>query len=158
MEIARDTVVSIDYTLTNDDGEVLDQSESGEPLSYIHGSGQIIPGLESALVGKKAGDAFTIRVLAAEAYGEHDPELVVSAEKNQFGGGEPEVGMRVQADDEGEEVLTVTAVDGDVVTLDGNHPLAGVPLTFEIKVVSVRAATEQELSHGHAHGSHGHDH
>ena len=158
MEIARDTVVSIDYTLTNDDGEVLDQSEVGEPLSYIHGSGQIIPGLESALVGRKPGDAFTVRVLAPEAYGEHDPELVVSADKNQFGGGEPEVGMRVQADDESEEILTVTAIDGDVVTLDGNHPLAGMPLTFEVKVVSVRAATKQELSHGHAHGSHGHDH
>jgi FKBP-type peptidyl-prolyl cis-trans isomerase SlyD len=158
MEIARHTVVSIDYTLTNEAGEVLDRSERGEPLDYIHGTGQIIPGLEAALAGRTIGDAFRVRILPADAYGERDPELVVSADLSQFGGGTPHVGMRVQADDEGAEILTVTAVEGEVVTLDGNHPLAGMPLTFEVTVVAVRSATAQELSHGHAHGRHGHDH
>lgn len=159
MQIAQDTVVSLDYTLTNDDGEVLDSSRGAEPLDYIHGQGQIVPGLEKALAGRSIGDAFTIRLEPGEAYGERDPELMQTAERAQFGGEDPEVGLEVQAEGpEGVQVLTIVAVEGDVVTLDGNHPLAGVPLTFEIKVVGVRAATKQELAHGHAHGSGGHDH
>ena len=159
MQIANDTVVSIDYTLRNDAGEVLDTSQGAEPLSYIHGQGQIIPGLEGALAGRAVGDAFEVRIAAEEAYGEHDPDLVHTARRTQFGGDEPEVGMQVRTDGpEGAHVLTIVAVEGDVVTLDGNHPLAGVPLTFDVTVVGVRAATKQELAHGHAHGSRGHDH
>src|SRR5215470_10593206 len=156
MQIAQDTVVSIDYTLSNDEGEVLDTSKGSEPLSYLHGKGQIIPGLETALTGRKAGDTFQIRIPADDAYGERDPDLVQQARRAQFGGEEPEVGMQVQADGpDGRETLTIVAIEGDVVTLDGNHPLAGVPLTFDVTVVGVRAATKQELAHGHAHGSRG---
>jgi FKBP-type peptidyl-prolyl cis-trans isomerase SlyD len=159
MQIAQDTVVSIDYTLTNDAGEVLDTSKGDEPLTYIHGKGQIVPGLETALTGRSPGDAVHVRIPADEAYGEHDPDLVQEARRSQFGGDEPEVGMQVQADGpDGRETLTIIAVEGDVVTLDGNHPLAGIPLTFDVTVVEVRVATKQELAHGHVHGSGGHDH
>jgi FKBP-type peptidyl-prolyl cis-trans isomerase SlyD len=159
MQIAQDTVVSIDYTLTNDAGEVLDTSKGDEPLTYIHGKGQIIPGLEAALAGRSPGDAVNVRIPPDEAYGEHDPDLVHEAQRSQFGGDEPEVGMQVQADGpDGRETLTIVAVEGDVVTLDGNHPLAGIPLTFDVTVVEVRLATKQELAHGHVHGSGGHDH
>jgi len=145
--------------LRNDAGEVLDSSKGAEPLTYIHGIGQIIPGLEAALVGRTAGDSLQVRIPAAEAYGERDPDRVQTARRSQFGGETPEVGLQVRADGpDGPEVLTIVAVEGDVVTLDANHPLAGIPLTFDVTVAAVRAATEQELAHGHAHGSHGHDH
>jgi FKBP-type peptidyl-prolyl cis-trans isomerase SlyD len=159
MQIAQDTVVAIDYTLTNDAGEILDTSKGAEPLSYIHGKGQIVPGLENALAGRAPGDTFKVRIPASEAYGEHDPELIHEARRSQFGGDEPEVGMQVHADGpDGRETLTIVGVVGDVITLDGNHPLAGIPLTFDVTVVGVRLATKQELAHGHAHGSGGHDH
>lgn len=159
MQITRHAVVSIDYTLTNDAGEVLDTSRGGESLSYIHGTGQIVSGLERALEGRMTGDAVHVRLPAADAYGEHDPSLVHSAGRGQFGGEEPEVGMQVQAEGpDGDEVLTIVAIEGDVVTLDGNHPLAGLPLTFDVQIVAVRAATPQEIEHGHPHGESGHDH
>ena len=159
MQIARDTVVSIEYTLTNDVGEVLDTSRDAEPLTYIHGQGQIVPGLERALADRGPGDSFKVRIEAEDAYGERDDELVQTADRAQFGGEEPQVGFQVRAEGpDGSEILTIVAVEGDVVTLDGNHPLAGVPLTFDVTVVEVRAATKQELSHGHAHGKGGHDH
>lgn len=158
MKVAHHTVVSIDYTLTDDAGQVLDKSERGEPLSYIHGEGHIIAGLEKALVGKSVGEAFRVRLEAADAYGDYDPALVITADRKQFGA-KPKVGMRVQAQGpDGVGVLTVTAIEGDKVHLDGNHPLAGKPLNFAVEVVGVRAATKQELEHGHAHGHHGHDH
>jgi FKBP-type peptidyl-prolyl cis-trans isomerase SlyD len=159
MQIAANTVVSIDYTLTNDAGEVLDTSKGSEPLAYIHGAGQIISGLENALAGKQAGDAFKVRLEARDAYGDRDESHIMMAKRSQFGDDTPEVGLQVRADGpDGSEVLRIVSVEGDVVTLDGNHPLAGVPLTFDVTVVGVRAATKQELKHGHAHGSHGHDH
>lgn len=159
MQIAQATVVSIDYTLTNDAGEILDSSADAEPLSYIHGVGQIVPGLEAALTGRGVGDAFQIRLPAGEAYGERDPELVHTAERTQFGSDDPEVGMQVSADGpDGAEVLTIVAIDGDEVTLDGNHPLAGLPLTFAVTVVGIRPATTEELAHGHPHGAGGHAH
>jgi FKBP-type peptidyl-prolyl cis-trans isomerase SlyD len=159
MQVADKTVVSIDYTLTNDAGEVLDSSKGAEPLTYIHGTGQIISGLENALAGKQQGDSLKVRLEAHDAYGDRDESKVMTATRAQFGGDEPEVGLQVSADGPGgSEVLRIVAVDNDVVTLDGNHPLAGVPLTFDVTVVGIRAATKQELKHGHAHGSHGHDH
>jgi FKBP-type peptidyl-prolyl cis-trans isomerase SlyD len=159
MQIAQHTVVSLDYTLSSEDGEVLETSAESEPLSYIHGLGQIVPGLESALAGRIVGDALTVHVSAEEGYGVHDPALVHQATRAQFGDAEPEVGMRFQADGpDGPLVLTVVDVEGEQITLDGNHPLAGVPLTFAVTVRSVRAATPQEIEHGHAHGDHGHDH
>ena len=159
MQIARNMVVSIDYTLTNDASEVLDTSRDAEPLSYIHGRGQIISGLEGALDGRVAGDSFQVRLEARDAYGERDPKRVMTATRSQFGGEEPEVGRQVRTDGpDGGDVLRIVAIENDVVTLDGNHPLAGVALTFAVTVVGVRPATKQELSHGHAHGSGGHDH
>lgn len=156
MQITQNAVVSIDYTLTNDAGEVLDTSRDAEPLSYIHGLGQIIAGLEGALVGRAAGDSFRVRLEPRDAYGERDATRVQTATRSQFGGAEPQVGLQVQTD--GGEVFRIVAIEKDVVTLDGNHPLAGVPLTFAVTVVGVRPATKQELAHGHAHGSGDHDH
>ena len=159
MKIVGNAVVSIDYTLTNDAGEVLDTSSADDPLSYLHGTGQIVAGLERALEGRATGETVHVRLPPAEAYGEHDAGLVHTARRAQFGGDTPEVGLQVRAEGpDGDEVLTIVAVDGDVVTLDGNHPLAGMPLTFDVTVVDVRAATPEELQHGHAHGDGGHHH
>src|SRR6187401_1639480 len=117
MQIAPNTVVSIDYTLTNDAGEVLDTSKGAEPLAYIHGTGQIIPGLENALVGKQQGDAFKVRIEACDAYGDRDESRVMTANRAQFGGEEPEVGLQVQAEGPGgSQVLRIVSVEGDVVT------------------------------------------
>jgi len=159
MQIARHTVVSVDYTLTDDAGTVLDTSRGAEPLDYIHGAGQVVPGLERALDGRTAGDTVRVRVEPADGYGPRDDGLVHRARREQFGDQAPEVGMHVQADGpDGTAVLTIVAVDGDDVTLDGNHPLAGVPLTFEVTIIGVRAATPQEIEHGHAHGPGDHHH
>jgi FKBP-type peptidyl-prolyl cis-trans isomerase SlyD len=131
MQISNNTAVSIHYTLTNEAGEIIDSSvESGEPLVYLHGQGNIISGLEHSLHGRQVGDKFNI-----------------------------EVGMQFHADvSEGPGIVTVVAVDGDNVTIDGNHPLAGMPLTFEIEVIDIRAASEEEIEHGHIHGAGGHHH
>lgn len=160
MQIAKHRVVSIEYTLTDDEGTVLDTSRGREPLVYLHGVGQMIAGLEAALTDKAAGDALQVRVLPADAYGERDDSLVQKALRSQLRGvADVEVGMQFQADGpQGRQIVTVVAVDGEQVTLDANHPLAGVPLNFAVEVVAVRAATAQELQHGHIHGPHGHDH
>jgi len=160
MQIAKHRVVSIEYTLTDDEGTVLDSSRGREPLVYLHGVGQMIPGLEAALADRGAGDTLQVRVLPADAYGERDDSLVQKASRSQLQGvDEIEVGMQFQAGGpQGRQIVTVVSIDGDQVTLDANHPLAGVPLTFAVEVVGVRAATPQELQHGHIHGPHGHDH
>ena len=154
MKVAKNTVVTIDYTLKSDDGDVIDSSSGSEPLAYLHGTGSIVPGLENALAGKSAGDAVSVKVAPGEGYGERDPELMHVASRSQFQGiADVEVGMRFQAR-AGEQttVVTVVAVEGDDVTLDANHPLAGVNLNFDVKIVGVRAATAAELEHGHPHG------
>lgn len=154
MQIARDTVAAIDYKLTDNDGQVLDTSEGREPLSYLHGAGNLIPGLESALEGQSEGDSLTVQVEPAEAYGERDEQLVQQVPMAAFEGVEQvEAGMRFQATDEQGQgrVVTVTEVEGDQVTVDANHPLAGQPLNFEVSVVEVREATPEEIEHGHVH-------
>jgi FKBP-type peptidyl-prolyl cis-trans isomerase SlyD len=160
MQVAKDKVVAIDYTLTDDGGTVLDTSQGREPLVYLHGAGNIIPGLEKALEGKQAGDQMDVRVAAAEAYGERNPELSQDVPKEMFQGVDNiEEGMRFQAQTSaGVQVVTVTKVEGDTVTVDGNHPLAGKPLNFDVKVVEVRDASGEELEHGHVHGAGGHEH
>ncbi|SDS73213.1 FKBP-type peptidyl prolyl cis-trans isomerase /Apo-metallochaperone SlyD [Halopseudomonas litoralis] len=158
MQIAANKAVSIEYTLTNDAGEVLDTSAGGEPLVYLHGAGNIIPGLEQALVGKQVGDELKVTVEPENAYGEFSAELVAVLGRNMFEGvDELEEGMQFHASapDGGMQIVTITALDGDEVTVDGNHPLAGQRLTFEVKVADVRDATEDELSHGHIHGEGG---
>ncbi|MDZ7828565.1 MAG: peptidylprolyl isomerase [Halofilum sp. (in: g-proteobacteria)] len=154
MQIARDTVAAIDYKLTDNDGQVLDTSEGREPLSYLHGAGNLIPGLESALEGQTEGDSLSVTVKPEEAYGERDERLVQQVPMAAFEGvDQVEAGMRFQATDEQGQgrVVTVTEVDGDQVTVDANHPLAGQPLNFEVSVVEVRAATDEEIEHGHVH-------
>lgn len=155
MQVADNTAVSIHYTLTNDDGEVLDSSIGDEAMVYLHGGGNIIQGLEKALHGKTAGDKFTVRVDPEEAYGELIEELVQVLPRAMFEGIDTvEVGMQFHADvSAGSGIVTVIAVSDDGITIDGNHPLAGVALNFDVEVVGVRTATPEEASHGHIHGA-----
>lgn len=158
--IANDTVVRFNYTLTNSDGDVLDKS-NGEPLAYLHGHHNIIPGLEAQMEGKGAGDKFTVTVAPEDAYGEYLAEAVQEVPRANFQGVENiEVGMQFQSQTDDGHVMLVTVkdVNDDVVVVDGNHPLAGVTLTFDVEVVDVREATADEIAHGHAHGVGGHHH
>lgn len=153
MVIAEQKVVSIHYTLKNDDGEILDASAEDNPLKYIHGTGSIIPGLEKKLTGKSAGDKLSVSVGPSEAYGERSETLVQQLPREVFQGvDEIEKGMQFQAQSaSGATLITVTEVEGDQVTVDGNHPLAGETLNFDVEVESVRDATAEELDHGHVH-------
>jgi FKBP-type peptidyl-prolyl cis-trans isomerase SlyD len=156
MNIAKNTIVSFDYTLTDDNNQILDSSE-GEPLVYLHGHGNIIPGLEEAMEGKAAGDSFKVHVTAANAYGERDEKLITKIPKDRFEGETVEEGMQFQAQTpDGYRVVTVTGVAGDQVTIDGNHPLAGTDLNFDVEVKDIREASEEEIAHGHPHGAHHH--
>ncbi|MDO4699896.1 MAG: peptidylprolyl isomerase [Moraxella sp.] len=158
--VAKDTVVKFNYTLTNKDGEVLDQSR-GEPLAYLHGYHNIITGLEAHMVGKSAGDKFVATIAPQDAYGEYISEAVQEVPRANFQGVDKiEVGMQFQSQSDDGHVMLVTVKDltDDVVVVDGNHPLAGVTLTFDVEIVEVRAATAEELAHGHAHGAGGHHH
>lgn len=160
MKIANNKVVAIDYVLTDPKGEVLDRSEKGNPLHYIQGAGNIIPGLEKALEGKAVGDSFKANIPHVEGYGARDEDLIQVIPKEHFGEIKGlKVGMELEAESEdGIRVITVIGIEGDQVTVDGNHPLAGVDLTFDVTVVEVRDATAEEVSHGHVHGPDGHDH
>lgn len=150
--IAKDTVVSIDYRLTDDSGEELDASRDTEPLEYLHGHGQIVDGLEAALDGQAVGAEVQISVPPEDGYGVHEQKLVLQVPRSQFEF-DVQVGMVLDAQDDkgGHMPFMVKEVGEEQVTLDGNHPLAGLTLNFEVKVVAVRAATEEELTHGHAH-------
>ena len=160
MKIAKDKVVSIAYTLRDDNGNILDSSDGREPLAYLHGNGNLIPGLESQLEGRSANESIKVSVPPAEGYGEFDTSQIVNVPRNQFPGvADIAIGMQFTASGpEGERVVTVTKVDSDNVTVDGNHPLAGQTLNFDVKIVGVREATADELSHGHVHGAGGHHH
>ncbi len=160
MQIAENSVVSIHYTLTNSTGEVLDSSEGQEPLAYLQGASNIIPGLEAALTGKTVGEKLTVTVQPDEAYGPMRDELVQKVGHENFQGvDEIHEGMQFMAQAPwGEQPVTVIKVEEDGITLDGNHPLAGQTLTFAVEIVEVRSASEEELSHGHVHGAGGHHH
>lgn len=160
MKVAENKVVQMHYTLKNDNDEVLDTSEGREPLAYIQGIGQIIPGLEKQMEGKAAGDKVVTTIAAADAYGEVNPNLVQKVSKQGFQGEEElVVGMQVEVNtNNGPAIAMVTDIEGEDVTLDLNHPLAGMTLHFDVDVVEVREATEEELSHGHVHGPGGHQH
>lgn len=152
--IGDNLVVSMHYKLTDNEGNVLDSSEGSEPLTYLHGAGNIIPGLEKALVGKVEGDTQQVTVEPAEAYGEVMPELTQTVDKAAFQGVESvEVGMsfEAQTSDGSVQQIVVTKVDGEQVTVDANHPLAGVVLNFDVEIVSVREASKEEIAHGHVH-------
>lgn len=160
MQIADNTVASFHYTLTNSAGEVIDASAEGAPLAYLHGAGNIVPGLEQAMAGRRAGDRFEVVVTPEQGYGVRDPGMVQTVPRSAFQDVDTIApGMQFQAQSgQGVMVVTVAAVDADTVTVDGNHPLAGVPLHFAVEVAEVRTATAEELQHGHVHGAGGHHH
>lgn len=161
MQIAANKVVAIHYTLTNNEGKVLDSSAGGNPLFYLHGHSNIISGLENKLEGCRVGDDFEVTVEPAEGYGERNDELLQQVPREAFQGVDDiEVGMQFQTDGpSGTMVVTVTEVDETNVTIDANHPLAGVALNFKGNVESIRDAREEEVEHGHAHEGHmAHDH
>jgi FKBP-type peptidyl-prolyl cis-trans isomerase SlyD len=160
MQIAEKKVVGIHYKLTNEAGEVLDSSENAQPLLFIHGIGMLIPGLENALTGKTTGDKMQVTVQPEDGYGVRDQGLVQQVPKAQFDESEEiQVGMQFQVEtQEGAIVVTVTEIGDDTVTIDGNHPLAGMVLNFDVSVEEVRDATQEELDHGHVHGPGGHEH
>jgi FKBP-type peptidyl-prolyl cis-trans isomerase SlyD len=151
VKAAKNHVVSIDYTLTDKDGKVLDSSQGREALEYLHGHGNIISGLEKALEGKVPGDEFTVTVPAKEAYGEYDENLVADVDRKNFPkDAEIEEGMQFQAESaSGPMIVTVKKVNKDKVTIDGNHELAGLDLTFKVNIKTVRKATDKEIEKGH---------
>ncbi|MGB1328500.1 MAG: FKBP-type peptidyl-prolyl cis-trans isomerase [Porticoccaceae bacterium] len=154
MKIQNNSAVSFHYTLTDDDGIRIDSSEGQEPLGYLHGAGNIIPGLEKALEGKTTGDSLTVAVTAAEGYGEVQKELIQEVPKEAFQGIDTiEVGMQFEAQtgQGGTVPVTVVAVTDELVTVDGNHPLAGKNLNFDVTIEDVREATEEQLARGHLH-------
>lgn len=159
MNIEKNNVAQIEYTLTNTKGEVMDAS-NGNPLAYLHGHSNLIPGLENELEGKTKGNKFKITVPAAEAYGERVDALIQTVPSDMFQGVDNvEVGMRFEAQSEqGMHSVEITAIEGDQVTVDGNHPMAGLELTFDVEIIDVREATTDEIEHGHAHGAGGHQH
>lgn len=160
--IADDLVVGLRYTLRNDAGETLDRSEDDDPLQYLHGHENIVPGLERALTGKVVGDKLVVVVSPEEGYGTRDAAGERKVPRNAFPEDvELEVGMELVMEDTStgdEQPFWVKSVGKDVVTIDMNHPLAGVQLHFDVEVLSVRPATAEELDHGHPHGPGGHDH
>lgn len=161
MTIAKDSAVFFSYTLTDSEGNQLDQSPEGQPMGYLHGHQNIIPGLEKQLEGKSAGDKLTAVVEAADAYGEYQEQAIQKVPRDQFQGVDKiEVGMQFHSQAEGGQVMqvVVTDVTDDVVTIDANHPLAGKQLNFDVEITEVREATEEELSHGHVHGVGGVEH
>jgi len=154
MNIQNNSAVSFHYKLTDDDGINIDSSEGKEPLDYLHGAGNIIPGLEKALEGKTIGDSLTVAVTAAEGYGEVQKELIQEVPKEAFQGIDTiEVGMQFEAQtgQGGTVPVTVVAVTDELVTVDGNHPLAGKNLNFDVTIEDVREATEEQLARGHLH-------
>ncbi len=160
MKIANGSVVGIDYSLHLGDGRVVDASQPEDPLTYLHGEGQIVPGLESALEGLSVGDKKQVVVAPAQGYGEHDPRGVQEVPRGAFPAGfEPQVGMELTAEGQNGEAVpfAIREVKPDNVVIDLNHPLAGKTLHFDVTVREVRAATPEEVSHGHAHGP-GHEH
>ena len=160
MKIADGTVVSLDYRLHLGDDVTVDASEPGQPLLYIQGEGSIVPGLERALAGLEAGATQKVVVAPAEGYGEHDPRGLQEVQREAFGPTLPDVGdERVARGPQGETVpFVVREIRDETVVVDLNHPLAGRTLHFEVTVVEVRAATAEELAHGHVHGEGGHHH
>lgn len=155
MKIQNNSVVSFHYSLTDDDGINIDSSEGKEPLDYLHGAGNIIPGLEKALEGKEVGDSLTVAVSAAEGYGEVQKELIQEVPREAFQGIDTiELGMQFEAQtgQGGSVPVTVIAVTDELVTVDGNHPLAGKNLNFDVTIEEIREASEEELAQGHVHG------
>jgi FKBP-type peptidyl-prolyl cis-trans isomerase SlyD len=160
MQIADNTVASFHYTLTDDEGRVIDSSQGREPLAYLHGTGQIVPGLEKMMTGRQAGDQFKVDVSPEEGYGVRHPELMQDVPRAAFQGVDDiQPGMQFQGHGpQGPINVTVVGVGPETVQIDGNHPLAGQTLHFNVEVTDVRQASAEELAHGHVHGAGGHHH
>ena len=161
MTITENSAVSFHYTLTDEQGQEIDSSAGQDPLAYLHGAGNIIPGLEKALEGKSVGDQLNVEVSAEEGYGPVQHELIQDVPRSSFQGVESiEVGMQFEAQtgQGGSVPVTVTAVTDETVTVDGNHPLAGKNLNFDVTIADIREASAEELEHGHIHGPGGHNH
>ena len=156
MQIDQHKVASIHYTLTNNEGSILDSSAGREPLTYIHGAGNLIPGMEEGMHGKKKGDKFNLKVSPEKGYGVKSEKLLQQVPRSAFGAQPIEMGMQFQTSNG--QVVTITKIGLETVTVDGNHPLAGVELNFAVEVLEVRIATPDEISHGHVHGPGGHHH
>ncbi len=154
MKITKHAVAAIHYTLKDNNGKVLDSSAGQEPLYYLHGEGNLIPGMEEGLEGQEKGTKLELKIKPEKGYGVHNDELVQKVPRSSFGTEKVEQGMQFQTGHGG--VATVTKVGLNEVTIDGNHALAGVDLNFSIEVMEVRAATVDEIAHGHVHGPGGH--
>ncbi|GAB2582986.1 FKBP-type peptidyl-prolyl cis-trans isomerase [Spirosoma areae] len=154
MNITKDKVAAIHYTLRDSNGNIVDSSEGRDPLYYLHGANNLIPGMEEGLEGRTKGDQLKLDVAPEKGYGRHDPDLVEEVPLRAFGGAAVEVGMQFETN-EG-QVITVTNVGPETVTVDANHPLADQNLHFDVEVIDVRDATSDELAHGHVHGPGGH--
>lgn len=166
MKIESDKAVSLTYTLTDKEGTILDKADTNDPFLYLHGHNGIIPGLEKALDGKTTGDAFNVSIEPADAYGEYNEKLTQEVPREMFGEmdeSELRPGAQFNAEtNQGMQIITISKVDGDTVTIDGNHPMAGMTLTFDVEVGEIRDATADEIAHGHIHAAggcgHHHDH
>jgi FKBP-type peptidyl-prolyl cis-trans isomerase SlyD len=159
MQIQKDAVVSMHYTVKDAKGELIDSSEGQAPMAYLHGAGNIVEGLEQALEGKSVGDKIDVTLTPENAYGSYQPKLVQQVARKVFEGATVEVGQRFQVQtSQGPRMVTVTEVKGDLITIDGNHPLAGQTLHFSVEIIEVRESTAEERDHGHVHGEHGHQH
>ena len=160
MQIANKKVVSITYVLKDDSGNTIEAVPDGENFEYLHGYQNIIPGLENALAGKQQGDELTVNVSPEEGYGPYDDTMVQTVDRKMFGDSEVIVGAQYFADSpDGDQIaVTVTKVDDNTVTVDGNPPLAGQNLCFDVKILEVRDATDEEMEHGHVHAADGHHH
>ncbi len=159
--VVAGSVVTIHYKLTLENGQVIDSSEGQEPLAYLHGANGLVPGLENALGGKAAGEKLAVSVSPAEGYGERDPEGIQDVPREAFpDDAELAAGVQFQATDQDDNPImgTIEAVDDKTVKVDFNHPLAGKTLNFDVEIVSIRAASPEEVEHGHAYGAGGHDH
>jgi FKBP-type peptidyl-prolyl cis-trans isomerase SlyD len=156
MQITKNKVAAIHYTLRDNEGTVIDSSEGREPLHYLHGAGNLIVGMEEGLEGKSKGDKLDLKISPEKGYGEKDDTLIQQVPRSAFGGQEIKQGMRFSTNQGG--VVTVTKVGLESITVDANHPLAGVELNFAVEVVDVRNASAEEITHGHVHGPGGHHH
>ena len=156
MQITKNKVAAIHYTLRDNQGTVIDSSEGRQPLYYLHGAGNLILGMEEGLEGKEKGDKLKLKIEPAKGYGEKDPEMIQKVPRSAFGDQDVKPGMKFSTNQGG--VVTVTNVGLENVTVDANHELAGVELNFDVEVMEVRNATDEELSHGHVHGDGGHHH
>lgn len=156
MQITKHKVAAIHYTLRDNEGTIIDTSDGRDPLYYLHGAGNLIMGMEEGLEGKQKGDKLQLKIAPEKGYGEIDPEMVQEVPRSAFGGQEVQVGMKFSTNRG--DVVTVTKVGLENITVDANHPLAGVELNFDVEIMEVREATAEEITHGHVHGAGGHHH